>query len=55
MHAKVAKLFEYVQLRREELNIINQMIEAKSQQQFIPSLNEVRTKMNALTLEIQKL
>lgn len=55
MHARTAKLIEYIGLRKEELNLLIKMIDTGEQEKWMPELNEVREKMGTVIDEISKL
>ncbi len=55
MQQKTAKLLEYVELRKKELDVFNRMIDTGEQQSLIPELNKLREQMNVLAGEISKL
>lgn len=55
MHTKAAKLLEYVELRKEELDILTKIINTGKSEELIPQLKDVRTKMNKIGEEMQKL
>ena len=55
MHTKANKLLEYVGLRKKELDILLKIINTGKSEELIPQLNDVRTKMNIIGAEMQKL
>jgi hypothetical protein len=55
MHARTAKLIEYIGLRKDELNLLIKMIDTGEQEKWMPELNEVREKMGTVIDEISKL
>ena len=55
MHTKADKLLEYVQLRKQELDIYIKLINTGKSEDLIPQLNEVRNRINSLVAVLQKL
>jgi rhomboid protease GluP len=48
MHEKAGKLLQYVELRKQELDVYLKFINAENTEGFLPALNEVRRKINTL-------
>lgn len=55
MHTKADKLLEYVQLRKQELDIYIKLINGGKSEDLMPQLNEVRNNINSLVEQLQKL
>lgn len=54
-HKKADKLLQYIALRKNELELLKQMIETKNTDELMPQLNNIRTKSNVVFEEVLKL